>query len=240
MLAFVAIADGDFPPRRVGSLVLICLLLSPLIFIRYVKNLRILSVYVMSLTIMTIYYVDYNNQSVAGPATVLWVLPPALAVLLFKVKGACVALMISASLMLLNFYFLKTGQLPPSIVRVENWPAARLAVQIISTALIILCTFGLSSIVFKYSRKLESELANRKQRINEIAKLKEKAEESAKSKSVFLATMSHELRTPLNSVIGNTQLLAREELSERVKARVGDIFNCWEFAPYLDKRRIGL
>jgi len=70
---------------------------------------------------------------------------------------------------------------------------------------------------------LEQQLLERKKRMKEFAKLKEKAEASAKSKAIFLATMSHELRTPLNSVIGNAQLLEKEELPDRVRMRVNDI-----------------
>lgn len=41
----------------------------------------------------------------------------------------------------------------------------------------------------------------------------EKAEESNKAKSRFLATMSHELRTPLNAIFGLSDLLASSRLS---------------------------
>ncbi|MFN3682195.1 MAG: ATP-binding protein [Nitrospira sp.] len=47
----------------------------------------------------------------------------------------------------------------------------------------------------------------------ELRKAKEKAEETAKAKSLFLATMSHELRTPMNGVLGCTRLLQDTPLS---------------------------
>jgi signal transduction histidine kinase len=46
-----------------------------------------------------------------------------------------------------------------------------------------------------------------KRRTKEIIKAKERAEESDRLKSAFLATMSHELRTPLNAIIGFSNLI---------------------------------
>jgi len=41
------------------------------------------------------------------------------------------------------------------------------------------------------------------------------------AKSSFLATMSHEIRTPLNGVLGMAQAMARDELSDRQRERLG-------------------
>ncbi|GAA4230842.1 hypothetical protein GCM10022291_01960 [Postechiella marina] len=46
-----------------------------------------------------------------------------------------------------------------------------------------------------------------KERTFELTQAKDRAEESDKLKSQFLATMSHELRTPLNSIIGLTGII---------------------------------
>ncbi len=48
------------------------------------------------------------------------------------------------------------------------------------------------------------------ERTAELARAKERAEESDRMKSAFLAAMSHELRTPLNSIIGFTGILRQE------------------------------
>lgn len=49
-----------------------------------------------------------------------------------------------------------------------------------------------------------------KQTQAELIEAKEKAEESNRLKSAFLATMSHELRTPLNAIIGFSSLIEEE------------------------------
>lgn len=49
------------------------------------------------------------------------------------------------------------------------------------------------------------------ERTKELKIAKERAEESDRLKSVFLATISHELRTPLNAIIGFSEILSEKE-----------------------------
>jgi PAS domain S-box-containing protein len=64
------------------------------------------------------------------------------------------------------------------------------------------------------------------QNINsELVEAKQKAEESDNLKSAFLSNMSHEIRTPLNAIIGFSNLLAVQDVSERNFDEFANIIN---------------
>lgn len=78
-----------------------------------------------------------------------------------------------------------------------------------------------------YAAELLVDLELARQRLEEqnraleLARLQ--AEESARCKSVFLATMSHELRTPLNAIIGYAEMLSEDARGEGLAEMAKDL-----------------
>jgi len=65
-------------------------------------------------------------------------------------------------------------------------------------------------------------------RTRELVAAKERAEQAARAKAEFLANMSHEIRTPMNGVIGMTELLQEQALSDEQRNMVGIVRSCGE------------
>ncbi len=69
------------------------------------------------------------------------------------------------------------------------------------------------------------DYTQKKKAEQELVVAKEKAIGADKLKSAFLANMSHEIRTPLNAIVGFTNLLKEENISEVEKVEYIDIVN---------------
>ncbi len=63
----------------------------------------------------------------------------------------------------------------------------------------------------------QQDVTQQRQTEQYLQDAREKAEESARLKSSFLASMSHEIRTPIHGISGVLQLMASSELTEEQK-----------------------
>jgi signal transduction histidine kinase len=72
----------------------------------------------------------------------------------------------------------------------------------------------------KEKRAAELIIANK-----ELIIAKEKAQKSDRLKSSFLANMSHEIRTPMNSILGFSELLLNQNLTEAKQEKYYEIIN---------------
>ena len=75
-----------------------------------------------------------------------------------------------------------------------------------------------------YTIGIDRDITERKRIEKELVEAKERAEESDKLKTEFLAQMSHEIRTPLNAIIGNADYL-NDYFSNKMNQESSDCFD---------------
>lgn len=77
----------------------------------------------------------------------------------------------------------------------------------------------------KYLLGISEDITQKKEIIKELIAAKEKAEESDRLKSAFLANISHEIRTPMNGILGFAELLKEPDLTGEQKNEYIDLIN---------------
>lgn len=74
-----------------------------------------------------------------------------------------------------------------------------------------------------YATGIIRDITERKIAELEIQRVKEKAVESDRLKTAFLANMSHEIRTPMNAILGFSELLGLQDITDEEKAEFIDL-----------------
>lgn len=227
-MTFTLMVEQSLPWERVLTMFLIALQPVSLLIMWKKQHLRGAALFFLALSLILVCYVDFMNRSLEGPASVLWVLPYAMAAMLVGARSAFYIALASVVLISLNATLLKLDLLPASLSSPENWIWLKLIFTLIVLCTVAFCIYGLISLEKRKQEELSQEIRLNNKMMESLEVATNEAQAAARSKELFLATMSHELRTPLNGVLGNAQLLAKEIKDISAKARVENITSSGE------------
>ena len=122
------------------------------------------------------------------------------------------------AILLINFKRIKKVKLLPLIIYVIGTIIATV-IQKLNPAL-TLSTFVESILLFIMYHTIENPDVKM---LEEVSIAKEQAEKANTAKSEFLSNMSHEIRTPLNAIVGFSESLKEDKLTDESREKVNDI-----------------
>lgn len=91
------------------------------------------------------------------------------------------------------------------------------------------CYYECSTTIVRNKDEIEgyafciADVTQRREYMEDLIRMKEKADEANHAKSAFLANMSHDLRTPMNAIIGMCQIAVRKEKEAKQKELLSEI-----------------
>lgn len=150
---------------------------------------------------------------------------PVFAGILMSKRGAII-LLATNILTLVALYFFIGMDLPENML-IQDYGKEEYIVTVFNFIGINgIITLSLLILIEGLTRSLNREkwiIRSLKKQQRKLVSLKEKAEESERLKSAFLANISHEIRTPLNAIMGFSDLISRDRVPEDNKKKYAEI-----------------